>query len=171
VLNKHLQTAIDRYKNILFLASEERLENPLETLLFMLYRDGVFAVTVGGNVMENIVIDEQTESWFQRMRLHAKDYVWRPLCSTSVFGYMEVRDRFTSLPSIQRIIIDYYHHCIIERVCDDDDGWWCRVRLCLRKLLKKCTVAVSMNSVGPQNISKRKTTTDHSDFGPSIICY
>jgi hypothetical protein len=72
------------------LSHEQRLENRLETLLFLLYRDGVFTVTIGGNVLENVAIDEKAEKWFQKMRLRSKDLVWRPLCSTSVFGYMEV---------------------------------------------------------------------------------
>jgi hypothetical protein len=83
------KTAINLYKNILFLASEERLENRLETLLFLLFRDGVFTVTIGGNVMQNVAINDSVETWFRKMRLHPKDFVWRPLCSTSVFGFME----------------------------------------------------------------------------------
>jgi hypothetical protein len=86
------QESILKYENIIFISPDHTLENPLDTLLFQLWRDGVFSIAVGGNVMKDLDLENliAKESWFWKMKLAPEHFIWKPLCSLSVFGFRMV---------------------------------------------------------------------------------
>jgi len=107
-----IQEAIQMFDNIVFITPEHTLENPLDTLLFQVWRDGVFSIAVGGNVMKDLDMETliAKESLFWELKLAPAHFVWKPLCSLSVFG-------FRAGSVVYSGVIEKVAHCALNENC------------------------------------------------------
>jgi len=94
--------AFKKYGSIFWLDVTHELRNGLDSFSLQLNRDGIFAVTIIGDITEQLRVS-QSEKMFKIMKLDPEDMIFRPLCSPRVFGLSRTSYAFNTvlLPAVK----------------------------------------------------------------------
>jgi hypothetical protein len=107
-----IQEAIEEYGTILFVSTSYSVVNRMEGLFFLLWRDGVFSPTIGGNLFAGVDYNSSTTRQYYKDSFNMKsvDYQWKPLCSLDLFGHV-------SGSIVQQQVIGPLSSCANNRDC------------------------------------------------------
>ena len=86
--------------------------NRMEGLFFLLWRDGVFSPTIGGNLFAGVDYNSSTTRQYYKdsFNMNSGDYQWKPLCSLDLFGHV-------SGSIVQQQVIGALSSCANNRDC------------------------------------------------------